>query len=121
MRTEICRKCFEPAHKAEDCQSGDRGGYHCIRNHYTGSKACPQFKQKEEIMAIQARERISSGQASLFLEKRNPNINGYASAVKSSIANREQVGARIREWKTRAAGGTRKCQRPGQVLHKQQY
>ena len=71
---QVCGKCDGVGHDKSNCNSAVIKCHHCSEQHYTGDKNCSVYKYEQEILIIQAKQKISRRQAVQFLDKNNPAI-----------------------------------------------
>ena len=83
---EKCINCTSEEHKFPPCDLVPRC-CHCTQTHRTGDKNCQRFKVEQEVIAIQARSRVSRNQAYIIYNREHPNANtNYAAAVAVPIS-----------------------------------
>ena len=88
-REQTCSRCGMSGHGRDDCNSDEMKCFHCEGNHEAGSNLCIEYKYQEEILSIQAKERVSRHQAKALLERRNPHFKAtnYAEVARSNTIN----------------------------------
>ena len=102
----LCIKCLDYGHSKKVCQgspkcrncaaeeqhencTNDKRCYHCSLNHEAGNKICQEYKFEAEILAVQAKSRVSRPQARLIFLRENPtfrNLN-FANVVKTNTTS----------------------------------
>ena len=102
----LCGKCLDYGHSKKVCQgspkckncaadeihencTNDKRCYHCSLNHEAGNKICQEYKYEAEILAVQAKSRVSRQQARLIFLRENPTFRtlNFANAVKSNTSS----------------------------------
>ena len=57
-------------HGKEDCNNNVVKCQHCKESHEAGSNSCIEYKYQQEILSIQAKERVPRNQARAILERK---------------------------------------------------
>ena len=83
-----CHNCTSTEHSFPPCEL-DSKCLHCPMPHKTGDKSCQQYKIEEEILAIQAKHRVSRNQAIVIFDRNTPNIRSmnFAAALATTTSN----------------------------------
>ena len=85
----VCKRCGDLGHQIEECSATEPRCPHCSLDHIAGSRKCAEYKFQEEVLAIQARDRVPRAQAQLIVERENPGLRlNYADAIKRSATNK---------------------------------
>ena len=71
---QVCGKCDEVGHEKTNCRANTTKCHHCAERHYTGDKQCSVDKYEQEVLIIQAKQRVLRRQAVQYLEVNNPGI-----------------------------------------------
>ena len=82
------KRCSKENHEKSECKSDGARCYHCGQDHEVGDGTCVEHKYQEEIIAVQAKERVPRAQAKIIFDKRHPQfwtMNYAAAKLKSSV------------------------------------
>ena len=81
-----CNNCTSTQHYEETCQDEPKCE-HCTQNHRSGSRTCQRYKVEQEVLAIQAKSRVSRVQAFVIYNSEHPNAmtTNYAAVTATSI------------------------------------
>ena len=84
-----CGKCATSGHVKEECSSNEVRCHHCKEDHEAGSVWCIEYRYQQEIISIQATERVSINQARAILDRRNPHFKkvSYADVIRNDMRN----------------------------------
>ena len=103
----LCRNCLEYGHSKRICQddqkctnctssehqyppcNNEAKCNHCPQSHKTGDKSCQRYKVEQEVLAIQAKSKVSRNQAQIIHNRDHPNATttNYAAAVTMTPAD----------------------------------
>ena len=65
-----------------NCKAYTKKCHHCAEHNYTGDKQCIVVKYEQEVLIIQAKQRVPRRRAVQYLEVNNPGIKmNYLRAV----------------------------------------
>ena len=81
-REQTCSRCGKSGHGRDDCNSDEMKCLHCEGSHEVGSDLRTEYKYQQEILSIQAKERVSRHQA-------NPHFKAtsYPDVARSNTIN----------------------------------
>ena len=80
-----CQKCTSLDHTYPPCDQEDKC-MHCSQPHKTGHRTCQKYKVEEDLLAIQAKSRVSRNQAIVIYDQENPSgrTMNFADATNST-------------------------------------
>ena len=83
----VCGRCAQTGHRANECSSTMRKCYHCEGDHHVGDRHCPEQRKYKEILAIQAKMRVSRERARIIYSQQRPMKDiSYAQAAREERA-----------------------------------
>ena len=103
-------KCGTNGHVKEDCSGAEVHCFHCKEGHEAGSGWCMEYRYQQEIIAIQARERVSMNHSRAILDRKNSNFKNvtYANIIKNEARNTIDISS----GSNRTDGETDKSKQP---------